>query len=260
MDASRLLKKQGWRGLGHTLHPTDDSTGLARPLLLSRKDDRQGLGIDSIHRKAAATDQWWLEAFDQQCKNMAAPGGAAAAKSAAKVPTRLEMIAGNHGANKYRGAYGLYASFVRGETIGGTMGDRTSTSTSSSSTSKTSSAGEASTAATTPEQEDSAGAKTKESQNKKRKRGNDDDDGGKPARKREKKLRKTDEKLLKRVAKKKAKKEAKRVRKEAERAKKRAEKAVAKAAKAKKNRLAAEARAGKTKEDKARKPKGDAKA
>ncbi len=59
------LSSQGWRGHGHTLHATDDSTGLARPLLLARKDNRLGIGSKE---HGATSDQWWLNAFDQQLK------------------------------------------------------------------------------------------------------------------------------------------------------------------------------------------------
>ncbi|EFW99431.1 hypothetical protein CMQ_7799 [Grosmannia clavigera kw1407] len=132
MDAHGLLRSQGWRGLGYTLHATDDNVGLARPLLLSRKDDRLGLGSQSVHSQAAATNQWWLDAFDQQLKGLTAGKAAPANTPNATAVTRLELLsAGGRGSNKYRGAYGLYASFVRGGLIEGTISSPITTSTNS---------------------------------------------------------------------------------------------------------------------------------
>ncbi|CAK7237627.1 hypothetical protein SBRCBS47491_010051 [Sporothrix bragantina] len=242
MDASGLLKKQGWRGLGHTLHPSDDSTGLARPLLLSRKDDKQGLGSESVHQKAAATDQWWLDAFDQQLKSLATPGGGSTANNSGRAtPTRLELLSGNKGYNKYRGAYGLYASFVRGGMIEGTMDDITDTSATATSTNTSTSVSETSTAKTTPERESGADTAKKD---KKRKRSDEGEDGKRSKReKKDKSMRKegslaSDSKGEKRAQK----DEAKKLKKEEKKAKQREEKAQEKAAKkaAKKEARAAE--------------------
>lgn len=259
MDASAFLKKQGWRGLGHTLHPTDDSTGLARPLLLSRKDDKQGLGSESIHRQAAATDQWWLDAFDQQLKSVGTPGAstngtATPTGTGARKPTRLEMLGGNKGYSKYRGAYGLYASFVRGGMIEGTVDTDTDTDATATSSA---SATEASTAKTTPEREDttirSANWMKKEKKEKKRKRSDDDDDTTKQEKK-DKKRRK-DGGSSSKDERRAQKDEAKRIKKEEKKAKRREEKAAEKAVKkAEKKAAKKEARAAeKLKEKEAKK-------
>ncbi len=229
MDASRILKAQGWRGLGYTLHPTDNTTGLARPLLLSRKDNRLGLGSESVHRTAAATDQWWLEAFDQQLQGLSTPGSVSASGTATPTgnaarksgPTRLEMFNGNQGASKYRGAYGLYASFVRGETIGGTSTETTVVEAVVESATET--------PGTTPERDEGRTLNTtgaKDRKDKKRKRADDADDE-EQQRRREKKAKKE----LEKATKKEAKEEKTRLKKTEKKAEKRAEKKVRRARK-----------------------------
>jgi nucleolar protein TMA23 len=109
MNASALLSAQGWRGSGHSLHATDDSVGLAKPLLLSRKDNTLGLG----NKQHFTSDQWWMSAFDEQLK------GLDTSKEGKVVQTitngRLNSI------EKFPGKYALYASFVRGGMLEGTI-------------------------------------------------------------------------------------------------------------------------------------------
>ncbi|TLD23237.1 hypothetical protein PspLS_07457 [Pyricularia sp. CBS 133598] len=123
MDAQALLKSQGWRGHGHTLHPTDDSTGLAKPLLLSRKDNTLGIG----KKEHCTSDQWWLNAFDQQLQGLDTTS-----QKGAIVQTvsrgALNAIETRGVASRYTGAYGLYASFVRGGLLEGTISSSTTSS------------------------------------------------------------------------------------------------------------------------------------
>lgn len=144
MNAQSLLQSQGWRGHGHTLHATDDSTGLARPLLVSRKDNRLGVG----KKEHSTSDQWWLNAFDQQLK------GLDTSKQGTVVQTvtqgSLNVFSAGR-AGKYAGAGGLYASFVRGGMLEGTIStheDSTGASTPNTTATTTS------TSTTTPEAED----------------------------------------------------------------------------------------------------------
>lgn len=126
MDAHALLTSQGWRGTGHSLHHTDDSIGLARPILVSRKNNNLGIG-----RKSHVTsDQWWLNAFDEQLKGLDTSKKGVVVQTVQH--TKLDMIAA--GTGKYSGAGGLYASFVRGGLLEGTL---TPDSTSSESTDAT---------------------------------------------------------------------------------------------------------------------------
>ncbi|EKJ67787.1 hypothetical protein NXS19_001120 [Fusarium pseudograminearum] len=109
MDAHALLSSQGWRGTGHSLHKTDDSIGLAKPLLLNRKDNTKGLG----QKQHFTSDQWWMNAFDEQLK------GIDTSKKGKVIQTittgKLNVI------DKNLGKYSVYSTFVRGGFLEGTI-------------------------------------------------------------------------------------------------------------------------------------------
>jgi nucleolar protein TMA23 len=116
MDAHALLTSQGWRGTGNSLHPTNNNVGLSRPLLVSRKDNTLGVGKKQ-HR---TSDMWWMNAFDSSLK------GLDTSKQGTVVQTitsgGLDMV--KKGGSKFVGTAaggGLYASFVRGESLCGTI-------------------------------------------------------------------------------------------------------------------------------------------
>ncbi|KAF4302204.1 putative DNA-directed RNA polymerase II subunit rpb1 protein [Botryosphaeria dothidea] len=143
MDASALLAKQGWRGAGHGLGSTGH--GIARPLLISNKQDALGLG----KKKIQVADQWWMRAYDNGLKELGTGK-----------QTALSSIRQN-GMNKG----GLYGFFVRGEGMAGTISD-SSVGTDPASNS-ISSPSDNSTLATTPEVDSASESKQPE---KKRKR------------------------------------------------------------------------------------------
>ncbi|KAJ4131051.1 hypothetical protein NW768_006592 [Fusarium equiseti] len=124
MDAHALLSSQGWRGTGHSLHKTDDSIGLAKPLLLNRKDNTKGLG----QKQHFTSDQWWMNAFDEQLK------GIDTSKKGKVVQTittgKLNVI------DKNLGKYSVYSTFVRGGFLEGTI-DRLNINDSSADSSET---------------------------------------------------------------------------------------------------------------------------
>lgn len=109
MNAHALLSAQGWRGTGHSLHKTDDSIGLAKPLLLSRKDNTLGLG----QKQHFTSDQWWMNAFDEQLK------GLDTSKEGKVVQT---VTTGKlNGLEKGMGKWSVYTTFVRGGFLEGTI-------------------------------------------------------------------------------------------------------------------------------------------
>jgi len=114
MDAHALLTSQGWRGSGHSLHPTSDATGLSRPLLVSQKANTLGLGKKQ-HR---TSDMWWMNAFDKSLQGL---DTSEQGKVVQKVTNAgLDMVV--KGGAKYVGnSGGLYASFVKGEPLSGTL-------------------------------------------------------------------------------------------------------------------------------------------
>lgn len=124
MDAHALLSSQGWRGTGHSLHKTDDSIGLAKPLLLNRKDNTKGLG----QKQHFTSDQWWMNAFDEQLK------GIDTSKKGKVIQTvttgKLNVI------EKNLGKYSVYSTFVRGGFLEGTI-DRLNINDSSADSSET---------------------------------------------------------------------------------------------------------------------------
>ncbi|KAI2603942.1 uncharacterized protein GGS25DRAFT_442300 [Hypoxylon fragiforme] len=116
MNAHALLTAQGWRGTGHTLHPTSDSTGLAHHILMKRNSDGSGLGSKKAEHKVEA---WWLNAFDQALKGIDTKTGTM--KQTLKGGA-LEKITAKNALSKYTGNRGLYSSFVKGGFIEGTVG------------------------------------------------------------------------------------------------------------------------------------------
>lgn len=111
MNAHALLSSQGWRGKGHSLHKTDDSIGLAKPLLLNRKDNTKGLGTTQHF----TSDQWWMNAFDEQLQ------GLDTTTKKGQVVQTMSTGKLNSIENGSLGKYSLYTSFVRGGLLQGTI-------------------------------------------------------------------------------------------------------------------------------------------
>jgi nucleolar protein TMA23 len=139
MDAAALLKSQGWRGKGFSLHPNDNSIGLAKPLLISRNTDGRGIGQKTHY----TSDQWWLHAFDQKLKGLDTSKKGQVVQSVTQ--GKLDVIASAQPNGKYTGASGLYASFVRGGLLEGTIGYKSGAGESTDATPATSDDGEGST-------------------------------------------------------------------------------------------------------------------
>lgn len=117
MDAGALLKAQGWRGKGFSLHPTDNAIGLSKPLLISRNTDGRGIGQKAHY----TSDQWWLHAFDQKLKGLDTSQKGTVVQSVTQGKLDLVVAGSGQPNGKYTGASGLYASFVRGGLLDGTM-------------------------------------------------------------------------------------------------------------------------------------------
>jgi nucleolar protein TMA23 len=132
MDAAALLKSQGWRGKGFSLHPTDNAIGLSKPLLISRNTDGRGIGQKTHY----TSDQWWLHAFDQKLKGLDTSKKGTVVQSVTQ--GKLDVIAPSQPNGKYTGVSGLYASFVRGGMLEGTLEAETVTGESTDATPVTS--------------------------------------------------------------------------------------------------------------------------
>lgn len=70
MNAADYLKGHGWRGEGFSLDTTN--RGLAKPLLVQRKEDAVGLGA----KKHDFSNQWWLSSFDKSLSAIGIDGAA----------------------------------------------------------------------------------------------------------------------------------------------------------------------------------------
>lgn len=114
MDAHALLTSQGWRGTGNSLHPTSNNIGLSKPLLVSQKQDNRGIGKKQ-HR---TSDMWWMNAFDSSLKGLDTSQAGKVVQT--NTTGGLDMVI--KGGSKWVGGKGgLYASFVRGEGLHGTL-------------------------------------------------------------------------------------------------------------------------------------------
>ncbi|OAA54460.1 hypothetical protein ISF_08388 [Cordyceps fumosorosea ARSEF 2679] len=110
MNASALLTAQGWRGKGHSLHKTDDTVGLSKPLLLNRKDNTRGIGATQHF----TSDQWWMNAFDEQLQGLDT-------SKKGKVVQTITTGKLNAIEKGSLGKYSLYTTFVRGGFLEGTI-------------------------------------------------------------------------------------------------------------------------------------------
>ncbi|KAK6583516.1 hypothetical protein PZA11_004592 [Diplocarpon coronariae] len=114
MDAHALLTSQGWRGTGNSLHPTNNSIGLSRPLLVSKKIDNLGIG----KKQHSTSDMWWMNAFDSSLKGLDTSKEGKVTQTVTS--GGLDMVQ-KAGAKWVGSKGGLYTSFVRGEMLGGTI-------------------------------------------------------------------------------------------------------------------------------------------
>lgn len=117
MDAAALLKSQGWRGSGHSLHKSDDTIGLAKPILASRKNNTLGIG----RKNHVTSDQWWLNALDEQLQAIDTSNKTRIVVAQTTKATKLDALRAS-GVGKYTGANALYACFVSGGMLAGTIG------------------------------------------------------------------------------------------------------------------------------------------
>ena len=139
MDTTAYLTRQGWRGAGHSLHPT--GRGIQKPLLVSQKSNVLGIGKK---KHDAHADQWWARAFDSSLKgldvgkvgeemveggNIVVLGGFVEGdvnEGGVTVKSRewsqLDMM--RAGGGKWVGNGGLYGGFVKGQGLTGTIGNK----------------------------------------------------------------------------------------------------------------------------------------
>ncbi|MCJ1287825.1 hypothetical protein MMC26_007177 [Xylographa opegraphella] len=114
MDTTAYLTNQGWLGLGHALQPT--GVGITKPLLVSHKSNSFGIGKK---KHDANADQWWARAFDISLRGLEVGNNRATESVNPRERGPMDMI--KAGGEKSAGNDGLYAGFVRGEGLSGTI-------------------------------------------------------------------------------------------------------------------------------------------
>lgn len=114
---SRPYKQKGHRGLAYDLksaesRSTNSGVGLVKPLLVSRRKDRFGIGKKA--HEPSAGNEWWLKGFETALGNI---GKSESERSSGIVtPVKSESAyAGKH--------EGLYEFFVKGQGMSGTIGE-----------------------------------------------------------------------------------------------------------------------------------------
>ncbi|MCJ1296491.1 hypothetical protein MMC34_008057 [Xylographa carneopallida] len=117
MDTTAYLTNQGWLGLGHVLQPT--GRGIKKPLLVSKKSNVLGIGKK---KHDAHADQWWARAFDNSLRGLEVSNNRTTGVTES-VKFRPWEASGmvKAGGEKSAGNGSLYAGFVRGEGLTGTI-------------------------------------------------------------------------------------------------------------------------------------------
>ena len=118
MDPAAYLTKHGWLGTGHSLHPRGH--GIKKPLLGAAKLNLLGVGKkkNDIH-----ADQWWARMFDSTLKDLDIGSKAKPVKPKAlpAASSRENLDGIPHRQPNNLGISSLYANFVKGEGLAGTM-------------------------------------------------------------------------------------------------------------------------------------------
>ena len=136
MDAQAHLLSLGWAGPGHPLHPsaykhkghrglaydptankiafsqnTYPSNGLIKPLLVSQKQGKLGVGRRAHEPQAG--NEWWLKGFEKALGDLGK--SESERSSGVSTPVRAPADSGKFGA--------LYSFFVKGGEMEGTIGE-----------------------------------------------------------------------------------------------------------------------------------------
>ena len=118
MNTTAYLAGLGWKGEGHALQPS--GRGLMKPLLAAHKQNINGLGM---RKENAITSQWWLNSFDKSLKSFDLQDKTTTAESlAVQAEVKRNEDAKQMLLGKYFDSAGLYARFVTGDGLKGTLG------------------------------------------------------------------------------------------------------------------------------------------
>jgi hypothetical protein len=110
---SKTYKQQGKRGLDYDPKQlaTNTGVGLVKPLMVSQRKDRFGIGKKDPKHEPAAGNEWWLKGFETALSNI---GKSESERSGTATPVQALVNGQKH--------QGLYGFFVRGQQMEGTIG------------------------------------------------------------------------------------------------------------------------------------------
>jgi hypothetical protein len=132
MDAHAHLLSLGWAGPGHALDSrpnkpykqtgkqgldynsrqvTNTGAGLVKPLMISQRKDRFGIGKKDPKHEPASGNEWWLKGFEIALGNI---GKSDSERSGTATPIQAQVNGQKH--------QGLYGFFVKGQQMEGTIG------------------------------------------------------------------------------------------------------------------------------------------
>jgi len=109
MNARAYLQSQGWRGDGHTLHPTNDSIGINKRISVSRKNQFETKGLGSTQY---VQEQWWLSSLQEQLSGLEKTANGGIARKKEKEAKKSDIDTKSQ----------LYKMFVRGGMLEGSVG------------------------------------------------------------------------------------------------------------------------------------------
>jgi nucleolar protein TMA23 len=110
---SKTYKQQGKRGLDYDPKQlaTNTGVGLVKPLMVSQRKDRFGIGKKDPKHEPAAGNEWWLKGFETALSNI---GKSESERSGTATPVQALVNGQKH--------QGLYGFFVKGQQMEGTIG------------------------------------------------------------------------------------------------------------------------------------------
>ena len=109
---SKTYKQQGKRGLDYDpKQATNTGVGLIKPLMVSQRKDRFGIGKKDPKHEPAAGNEWWLKGFETALGNI---GKSESERSGTATPVQALVNGQKH--------QGLYGFFVKGQQMEGTIG------------------------------------------------------------------------------------------------------------------------------------------
>lgn len=118
MDTAAYLAKHGWLGAGHSLHP--NGHGIKKPIHVAEKLDVLGVGKKKhdIH-----ADQWWARMFDSTLKDLKIGENRSLANPSTSLATsdRQHINVRPQQQPKIIQTSSLYRTFVKGESLVGTI-------------------------------------------------------------------------------------------------------------------------------------------